>query len=290
MGRREFIALLGSAAAVQPFRALAEIPLERILYFTRSAGYRHEVIPLSKTILTQLGRDSGVFEVTATEDTSEFSTENLKRYAAVMFYTSGELPMSGAEKSALLEFVRSGRGFVGVHSATDTFYTWPDYLDLIGGYFNGHPWHQSVAIEVVDPGIHWRRSSGSRSKSKTKSIKSATSTIADRTWSCASTQAWSILASRVCINDSTAGLSPGPDFTARGEYSIRHLGTRHQSGRTLATRGYSRTLSFGPCEGRTRATVYSKALQNRIAKRQWLRHECATSHLCQHLRDRRLRS
>ena len=174
--------------------------------------------------------------------------------------------MSGAEKSALLEFVRSGRGFVGVHSATDTFYTWPDYLDLIGGYFNGHPWHQSVAIEVVDPGIHWRRSSGSRSKSKTKSIKSATSTIADRTWSCASTQAWSILASRVCINDSTAGLSPGPDFTARGEYSIRHLGTRHQSGRTLATRGYSRTLSFGPCEGRTRATIYSKALQNRIAK------------------------
>jgi type 1 glutamine amidotransferase len=149
--RREFIALLGSAAAVRPLGARAEHPLARILYFTHSAGYRHDVIPLSKAILTQLGRDSGVFEIAATEDTSEFSTENLNGYAAVMFFTSGEPPMSGAEKTALLNFVRSGRGFLGVHSATDTFYTWPDYLDLIGGYFNGHPWHQAVTIEVVDP-------------------------------------------------------------------------------------------------------------------------------------------
>jgi len=67
-----------------------------------------------------------------------------------MFYTSGEIPMSGAQKAALLDFVRSGRGFLGVHSATDTFYTWPDYLELIGGYFNGHPWHQPVTIEVAD--------------------------------------------------------------------------------------------------------------------------------------------
>ena len=151
MKRREFIALLGSAAAVLPLGARAERAPERILYFTRSAGYRHDVIPLSKTILTQFGRNSGAFDVTATEETSEFSTENLKRYAAVMFYTTGELPMGASEKAALLDFVRSGRGFLGIHSATDTFYTWPDYLDLIGGYFNGHPWHQRVTIEVTDP-------------------------------------------------------------------------------------------------------------------------------------------
>ncbi|WOH46831.1 ThuA domain-containing protein [Bradyrhizobium sp. sBnM-33] len=151
MRRRDFIALLGGAAAMRPLGTHAERPRQRVLYFTYSAGYRHDVIPLSKAILTQLGSNSGVFEVTATEDTSEFSPDNLERYAAVMFYTSGELPMSEAQKNALLNFVRSGRGFLGVHSATDTFYTWPDYLDLVGGYFNGHPWHQAVTIEVVDP-------------------------------------------------------------------------------------------------------------------------------------------
>ena len=59
--------------------------------------------------------------------------------------------MSGVQKAALLDFVRTGGGFLGVHSASDTFYTWPDYLDLVGGYFNNHPWHQAVTIEVVDP-------------------------------------------------------------------------------------------------------------------------------------------
>jgi uncharacterized protein len=150
--RREFIALLGSAAAIRPLGARAARAPERILYFTYSAGYRHEVVPLSKAILTQLGSNSGVFEVVATEDTSQFSAENLNGFAAVMFFTSGELPLGGAEKSALLDFVRSGHGFLGVHSATDTFYAWPDYLELIGGYFNGHPWHQPVTIDVADPG------------------------------------------------------------------------------------------------------------------------------------------
>src|SRR5262245_32657395 len=116
MTRREFIALAGSAAALRPTGARAERPPERVLYFTHSAGYRHEVIPLSHAILTQLGRDSGAFEIVATEDVSEFST-NLERYAAVMFFTSGEIPMSGVQKTALLDFVRSGRGFLGVHSA-----------------------------------------------------------------------------------------------------------------------------------------------------------------------------
>jgi type 1 glutamine amidotransferase len=148
--RRELIALAGSAAAIRPFSARAERAPERVLYFTYSAAYRHEVIPLSAAILTQLGTISGAFEVIATEDMSEFSTGNLERYAAVMFFTSGEIPMSAVQKTALLDFVRSGRGFLGVHSATDTFYAWPDYLDLIGGYFNGHPWHQVATIEVSD--------------------------------------------------------------------------------------------------------------------------------------------
>jgi type 1 glutamine amidotransferase len=148
--RREFMTLLSSASA-WPLAARAQPRLKRILYFTHSAGYRHDVIPLSQSILRQVGEDSRAFDVTATEDVSEFTIGNLQRYAAVMFFTTGELPMSDAQKAALLDFVRSGHGFFGVHSATDTFYGWPDYLELIGGYFGGHPWHQPVRIKVADP-------------------------------------------------------------------------------------------------------------------------------------------
>jgi uncharacterized protein len=150
MNRRTLIALLGGAVAC-PFVARAEKRLSRILYFTHSAGYRHEAIPLSQSILKQIGQEAGAFDITATEDVSVFTARNLRRYDAVMFYTTGELPMSSSQKSAFLDFVRSGGGFLGVHSATDTFYSWPDYLKLIGGYFDGHPWRQNVKIKVQDP-------------------------------------------------------------------------------------------------------------------------------------------
>jgi type 1 glutamine amidotransferase len=147
--RREFIALMSGTSAIRLIDARAERSPERVLYFTYSAGYRHDVIPLSGAILMQLGRNSGAFEVIATDDTSEFSTGNLERYAAVMFYNRRN-SHERRPKAALLDFVRGGRGFLGIHSATDTFYAWPDYLDLIGGYFNGHPWHRVVTIDVAD--------------------------------------------------------------------------------------------------------------------------------------------
>jgi type 1 glutamine amidotransferase len=121
-----------------------------VLYFTHSAGYRHEVIPVSQAILKEIGAGAPRFEVVASEDVSVFTPENLRRFGAVMFFTTGELPLSDAQKAALTGFVRSGGGFLGVHSATDTFYQWGEYLKLIGGYFNEHPWHQEVRIEVAD--------------------------------------------------------------------------------------------------------------------------------------------
>jgi uncharacterized protein len=139
------------AAALAASPSQAERWPNRILYFTHSAGYRHDVIAASQAVLKQLGETSRAFRITTTEDVSAFTTENLRHYAAVMFFTTGELPMSDAQKAALLAFVRSGRGFLGVHSATDTFYLWPEYRKLVGGYFNQHPWHQKVTIDVADP-------------------------------------------------------------------------------------------------------------------------------------------
>jgi uncharacterized protein len=157
------IAIAGAARAAIPtalwfaLAAFATSPSQaerwpnRILYVTHSAGFRHDVIPTSRAVLKQLGEASRAFRITTTEDVSALTAENLRHYAAVMFFTTGELPISDAQKAALLTFVRSGRGFLGVHSATDTFYMWPDYGKLIGGYFNEHPWHQKVTIDVAEP-------------------------------------------------------------------------------------------------------------------------------------------
>ncbi len=135
------IALL--AAAPQP-------RLPRVLYLTQSAGYKHEVLPLSEEVLPRIGTAAHAFETTVVHDSSAITADTLRNYDAVVFYTTGELPLSDAQKGALLAFVRNGKGFVGIHSATDTLYNWSDYGQLIGGYFNDHPWHQQVTIRVED--------------------------------------------------------------------------------------------------------------------------------------------
>lgn len=122
-----------------------------LLFFTLSAGFHHESVPTAVAVIKEIGEKSGVFDTTNSQDVSVFTPENLKHYDAIMFYTTGELPMTDAEKSAFVNFVRSGHGFVGVHSATDTFYMWEPYLEMVGAYFNNHPWHQKVTIDVVDP-------------------------------------------------------------------------------------------------------------------------------------------
>lgn len=118
---------------------------------TLTKGYHHQTVELSEKIVKEMGEKSGAFQVTVTQDVGAFTRDNLKNYAAVMFYTTGELPFTDEEKSALVDFLKSGHGFVGVHSATDTLYQWGVYNQIIGGYFNGHPWHQLVTIDVVDP-------------------------------------------------------------------------------------------------------------------------------------------
>ena len=123
----------------------------KLLYLALSKGYHHQSVEYAEPILKEMGEKSGAFEVTVTQDVGAFTRENLKNYSAVMFYTTGELPFTDEEKSALVDFLKSGHGFIGVHSATDTLYEWGVYNQIIGGYFNNHPWHQLVTVDVVDP-------------------------------------------------------------------------------------------------------------------------------------------
>lgn len=123
---------------------------KRVLYVTHTAGYRHDSIPLSRDVLAGAAARTGRLQVFATEDLAWISSEGLAAFDAVFFYTSGELALTAQQKRALLDFVRSGNGFGGVHSAADTLYSWPEYGELIGGIFDGHPWAQEVNVIVED--------------------------------------------------------------------------------------------------------------------------------------------
>lgn len=131
--------------------ALAGAQPKRILYLTTSAGYRHASIETSIAVLQNLAHSSGQFEIVNTEDVSVLNAASLQQYDALLFFTSGELPVTDSQKADLLQFVQNGKGFMGVHSAADTFYTWPEYGNLLGAWFNGHPWVQSVRLDLEDP-------------------------------------------------------------------------------------------------------------------------------------------
>jgi type 1 glutamine amidotransferase len=121
----------------------------RVLYLTHSAGFKHDVVPYSETVLQTLGQREG-WDVMASKDVGLLTASTLKDYAAVVFYTTGELPVTEQQKHDLLAWIKGGGALVGVHSATDTFYKWPEYGEIMGGYFDNHPWHEEVGVIVED--------------------------------------------------------------------------------------------------------------------------------------------
>jgi len=123
----------------------------RVLFITHSAGFRHDSIVVARQALEGIGVRSGAFSVTSSEDLSLISAEGLRNFDVLFFYTSGELALTDRQKQDFLAFVREGKGFGAAHSATDTLYSWPEYGELIGGYFDGHPWAQEVSIDIEDP-------------------------------------------------------------------------------------------------------------------------------------------
>jgi len=125
----------------------------KLLMLTHSAGFKHDYLPVAIETVRGLGREADQFDVTAAEDCSAVDWGKLGDFSAVLFATTGELPMSEEQKRSLIEFVRSGKGFIGVHNATDTFYKFPEYGQVVGGYFSGHPWTQEVTV-IVEDGSH----------------------------------------------------------------------------------------------------------------------------------------
>lgn len=159
--------------AAAPAKALVQPRTKRkLLVFNRANGFRHSSIEIGSQAMQILGQKSGVWDTTISEDPALFTADNLKQYDAICFLnTTGDVftpqlandateeqkqearKTGEARQQAFLDFVSGGKGFIGVHSATDTAYNWNGYGELIGGYFDGHPWNSGddVSVRVEDP-------------------------------------------------------------------------------------------------------------------------------------------
>src|SRR6266852_2968504 len=148
--RREFLratALTGAGLALSS--PLLGASNKSVLVFTKSSGWEHDVVKrvggkpsLVDDTVNELGNKHG-FKVGVTKDGRIFDSKELHSYAAVVFFTTGDLttlgtdgkpPISSRGKQALLDAVRDGMGFVGVHAASDTFHTLPDPEDRSNRY------------------------------------------------------------------------------------------------------------------------------------------------------------
>jgi type 1 glutamine amidotransferase len=175
LNRREVLftagaALLG-AGALNRLHA-AQGGTKRVLFYTKSSGFEHSVIKrngdqlgLAERILTDVGKQNG-FEVVASKDGRLFDPDKVGQWDAFAFQTTGVLtemgqhkdgyPMSEDGKKAFLDAIRAGKGYIGMHCASDTFHrkdgTVDPYIEMLGGEFIIHgPVQDEGTIIVADP-------------------------------------------------------------------------------------------------------------------------------------------
>lgn len=120
-----------------------------ILIYSKTKAFRHECIEPGGNALIFYFERHGV-KATMTEDSSVFTNNGLKNYDVVMFFQTTGNVLDSAQQLAFEQYIKSGKGFVGVHAAADTEYDWPWYGRLIGAYFSSHPNIQSAALIKTD--------------------------------------------------------------------------------------------------------------------------------------------
>ena len=122
----------------------------KVLVFCKTAGYHHSSIAVGIVAIQKLGAENK-FDVDTSTDATRINTENLKQYKAVIFLsTTGDI-LNEDQQEAFKKYIEAGRGFMGIHAATDCEYDWPWYGNLVGAYFGGHPAQQVATLNIVDP-------------------------------------------------------------------------------------------------------------------------------------------
>ncbi|HEU5381586.1 MAG TPA: ThuA domain-containing protein [Ktedonobacteraceae bacterium] len=143
---------LPSCGTSGPSPASLQTPPVRLLVFSRTAAFRHASIPAAIAALRRLGQQHHL-AIDFTEDSTVFTSANLTRYAAVVFLLTTGTVLDTRQADALEHYIHEGGGYVGIHSASDTEYSWPWYGKLVGAYFDrvhGHSQVVSATVHVVD--------------------------------------------------------------------------------------------------------------------------------------------
>lgn len=134
---------------VPPPPHVKQIHVKHVLVIGETKGWEHDSVPDAMDAIYQMGKKSGLWDTTMRTDTELLTKKNLGRNAKNLNYfdaivfasTTGELDMDASQKKDMMSFIKDdGKGFVGIHAALDTNYTWPEYGKMIGGWFDQHPW------------------------------------------------------------------------------------------------------------------------------------------------------
>ena len=126
------------------------IHLKHVLVIAQTKGWEHDSISACMTAIFDMGQQSGLWDAELRTDTElltkkslgQRNAKNLNYFDAIVFCsTTGELDMDDSQKADMISAIHDdGKGFVGIHAALDTNYKWPEYGDMIGGWFDQHPW------------------------------------------------------------------------------------------------------------------------------------------------------
>lgn len=153
------IALL-AASIVLPAQQQRAKP--RVMAVGMTVGFYHDSTTEALVTVERLGRESGLWDTYIYTDIEAITKikqrgnkKTLDDFDAIFFMTTGELPFTDEQKQSFLAFIRDeGKGFIGAHCATDTFYKWEEYGEMLGGYFDHHPWNTFDAPIVVEDSDH----------------------------------------------------------------------------------------------------------------------------------------
>ena len=117
----------------------------KVLVYSHASGFKHSSIPTGVKALRIMAQKTKAFDPTVTVKTDEFTKKGLAKYDQIIFNNCTHVEKAfseNAQRTAILNFISEGKSFVGFHSASDGgIPQWPEYTEMIGGCFAGHPWN-----------------------------------------------------------------------------------------------------------------------------------------------------